>query len=152
MRTNLSDKEIDRLTIWFDISNLRVRPSVTEESQALYDRFEVGGDTLRITTGFTDAEKPKKDELETQILFHLLRENSDLAAYAINSLREKKVIDLPKAPDKLSEPPGPPPGDSSADMPGGTNVPGERSQDKQGSPPPTPSAEGDDSNNEVGRP
>lgn len=157
-RTNLSDKDIDRLTIWFDISNLRVRPSVTEESQALYDRFEVGGDTLRITTGFTDAEKPDKKELEEQILFHLLRENQNMAPYAINALREKGLIDLPEAPDPLTQPvantgaPGPNPGSDIVDIQPSNGLPGQRSQDRQSSPPPTPSAEGDDSNNEVGRP
>ena len=156
MRTNLSETEINRLTVWFDISNLQVRPSVIEESQALYDRFEVGGDTLRIKTGFTDSEKPTKEELELQILFHLLRENQNMAPYAINALRDMKMIDLPEAKDPLEEPPQPPgpdPNGNPQDMPTGPGgLPGQRSQDKQKQPPPTPSAEGDDNNNEVGRP
>lgn len=149
-KLRLSEEEINSLTIWFDITNLRVRPNVTEEAQALYDRFEVGGDTLRLTTGFTDAEKPDRGELETQILFHLLRENQNMAAYAINALREKNMVNLPEAPDPLNDPMGRPPGDQSTDIVGPSSIPGERSQDKQTAPPPTPSAEGDDNNNEVG--
>ena len=151
-RLDITEEEINRLTIWFDISNLRVRPSVTEEAQALYDRFEVGGDTLRLTTGFTDAEKPKKDELETQILFHLLRNDQNLSAYAINALRDKGLIKLPEAPDPLTNQmnqPGPVPGADVTDMQDPQGLPGQRSRDKQGSPPPAPKAEGDDSNNEV---
>lgn len=148
MRSDLTEEQISRLTVWFDISNLRVRPSVTEESQALYDRFEIGGDTLRLTTGFTDAEKPTKSELEIQILFHLLREDPQMAAYAINALVEKKVINLPKADDPLKQP-GPIAGPDTVDSPGGPGLPGDRSREKQGAPPPAPKAEGDDSNNEV---
>ena len=153
-RTGLTDAEIDRLTIWFDISNLQVRPSKTEESQALYDRFEVGGDTLRITTGFTDAEKPTKEELGIQVLFHLLRNDPTLSPYAINALVEKGVLDLPAAPDPLAlgnlhEAPGPEGAAEVRDLEDTAGLPGQRSKDKQGSPPPTPSAKGDDSNNEV---
>lgn len=149
MRTDLTEDQINRLTIWFDTSNLQVRPSVTEESQALYDRFEIGGDTLRLTTGFTDAEKPNKAELEIQILFHLLRTDPTMAPYAINALREKKLIDLPEAEDPLKQQPGPAAGPDTIDINGNPALPGDRSRDKQGSPPPAPSAEGDDSNNEV---
>lgn len=149
---DLKDDEINRLTIWFDISNLRVRPSVSEESQALYDRFEIGGDTLRLTSGFTAAEKPNKDELETQILFHLLKNNQDKATYVINTLIEKKMINLPKIEEPVMMAPGQPGPDGkpdTVDVPGGKGLPGERSRERQSSPPPTPKAEGDDSNNEV---
>lgn len=151
MRTNLTDAEIDRLTIWFDISNLRVRPSVTEEGQALYDRFELGGDTLRLVTGFTDAEKPSKEELETQILFHLLRTVPEQVPYAINALRGKNLIGLPKmdtAAD-LMPPNGPDAGPDTVDIAPQSGVPGDRSRERQSDPPPAPKAEGDDSNNEV---
>jgi hypothetical protein len=147
----LSEDEINRLTIWFDISNLRVRPSVSEESQALYDRFEIGGDTLRLTTGFTDAEKPTKEELSVQILLQILRENPVMAPYAINALREKKIVDLPEVPDPAANlgVPGPDAQPDIVDINAERGLPGDRSRDRQGSPPPTPSAEGDDSNNEV---
>lgn len=154
MRNGLSDEEINRLTIWFDISNLQVRPSVTEEAQALYDRFEIGGDTLRLTTGFTDAEKPNKKELENQVLFHVLRENQELSAWAINAMIERGMLDLPEAPDSaalgnLDRAPGPAGAAEVEQIESGRGLPGQRSRDKQKSPPPTPSAEGDDSNNEV---
>lgn len=154
MRTNLTDDQINRLTIWFDISNLRVRPSITDEAQALYDRFEVGGDTLRINTGFTDAEKPDKTELEVQILFSLLRDNQNMAPYAINALIEKGLVDLPEAPDPLAlgnldKAPGPTGTADIVNIENQSPVPGDRSRDRQSAPPPGPSAEGDDSNNEV---
>lgn len=153
-RNGLTEEEIDRLTIWFDTSNLQVRPSVVEEAQALYDRFEVGGDTLRLTTGFTDSEKPDKKELEVQILFHLLRNDPGMTAYAINALRDKKIINLPEAPDPLSNlnQPGPVAAPDTVDVENQRGLPGQRSQDRQSAPPPAPSAEGDDNNNEVGRP
>ena len=148
--TAAQNAELDNLTIWFDISNLRVRPNVTEEAQALYDRFEVGADTLRITTGFTDAEKPSKKELEEQILFHLLRNDSNLAPYAINALIEKGIVDLPEAPDALANPIGRPPGDQATDIVVDGGLPGQRSIDKQTETPPTPEPGKDPNNNEVG--
>lgn len=156
MRTNLSDAEIDHLTIWFDISNLRVRPSITEEALSLYQNFEIGGDTLRLTSGFTDAEKPTKDELETMVLFHMLKNDAANTPYVIKALREKGLIDLPELEEPEPVVNGVPGQDdmpgSNGDGPQTPGLPGDRSKDRQTSPPPTPKAEGDDSNNEVGRP
>lgn len=148
-------EDIPNLVVWFDISNLRVRPNVTEEAQALYDRFEVDGSVLRLNSGLTEGDKPTKSELEQQILFHLIRDNSALTGYAINALRAKNIIDLPEACDVSCQTPVGRPSGTSAEItdivvPDGT--PGERSQDRQTAPPPTPSAEGDDNNNEIGRP
>jgi hypothetical protein len=146
--------EIDNLVIWFDISNLRVRPNVTEEAQAMYDRFEVDGSILRLTAGLTEQDKPSKNELEEQILFYLIRNNTDLSAYAINALREKGSIDLPEAPNIAAQSAAGRPSTPAeqTDIIGPRSIPGDRSQDKQTAPPEAPSAEGDDNNNEVGRP
>lgn len=144
--------DIPNLTIWYDISNLRVRPNVTEEAQSLYDRFEVGGDTLRITTGFTESEKPTKTELEEQILLSLIRNNPQMAAYAINALRDKNLVNLPEATDPFAAPQGRPQGDQSVSIEGPSSTPGERSQDRQGAPPPPPEIDQDNNDNEIGRP
>jgi len=142
--------EIPQLTVWFDTSNLAVRPNKSEDSQALYDRFEADGSNLRLTSGLTEADKPDKRELEEQILLHLIRTNSTLQAYAINSLSEKGIIDLPEAIEPTAAPEGRPPGDQSVNIEEQPSTPGERSQDKQTAPPPGPTAEGDENNNEVG--
>lgn len=145
------ENEIDNLVVWFDISNLRVRPNVTEEAQSMYDRFEVDGSILRLTAGLTEQDKPSKKELEEQILYYLIRNNANLAGYAINALRDKNLIDLPEAPDEaaqaaLGRPSTPA---EQTDIVGPRSIPGDRSQDKQVAPPEAPSAEGDDNNNEI---
>lgn len=146
------EADIDNLVVWFDISNLRVRPNVTEEAQAMYDRFEVDGSVMRLTAGLTERDKPSKDELAEQILLHLIRNNESLAGYAINALIEKKMVNLPKAPDSAAQLIQSGTNPEQSDIVGPRSTPGKRSQDKQTAPPPGPSAEGDDNNNEVGRP
>lgn len=147
------ENEIDNLVVWFDISNLRVRPNVTEEAQAMYDRFEVDGSVMRLTAGLTEQDKPNKKELEEQILYYLIRNNANLAGYAINALREKNLINLPEAPDEAQasvEVAGRPstPAEQT-DIVGPRSTPGERSQDKQVAPPPTPDVDTDPNDNEV---
>jgi hypothetical protein len=155
-KMRLSDavsNEISNLTVWFDTSNLAVRPNKSEESQALYDRFEADGSILRLTSGLTEADKPTKNELEEQILLFLIRNNTDLAAYAINTLTERGTISLPEAESPSTFPVGRPstPAEQT-DIVVADTTPGQRSQDRQSAPPPGPTAQGDESNNQVGAP
>lgn len=160
-------EEAKDLVVWFDISNLVIHPNVTEDSEALFDRFEINSDTLRLRAGFTNGDAPTKQQAVEQILFKIVRDNNPtMVPYALDALRdlgypfpEAKPIkaDVPVG-DIIDEdgeivpgtaPPGRPvvPGPADQNAPGRQVAPGKRSQDKQTSPPPAPPASGDGNRN-----
>jgi len=80
--------DIDRLVIWFDVSNLLIHPNVAEDSEALYDRFEINADALRLRTGHTNGDAPTKAQLVEQVCLKLVRDNNPtMVPYAIDVLR-----------------------------------------------------------------
>lgn len=146
------------LTIWYDTSALTIQPNISEESAALYDRFEIGPRSLRSHTGFSPADAPTKDELVLQVLLKIVRDNNPtMVPYAVDALRDlgypfpedKSVtVDVPSngvAPRPEGRPANIGPG--TTDVQPGVSVPGKRSQDKQTSPPPAPPRSGDGSRN-----
>lgn len=55
--------EIDRLVIWYDPSDISVRPDRVEDAKMLYDAGELSGDALRRVSGFPDTDAPTENEL-----------------------------------------------------------------------------------------
>lgn len=51
-----------------DTSELRTRPNRTAEAQALYDRLELSGETLRRETGFDEGDAPSPEDLRAVLL------------------------------------------------------------------------------------
>lgn len=161
--------EIPQLVVWFDVSNLLIHPNVAEDSEALYDRFQIGGDTLRLRTGHTNGDAPSKKETAEMVLLKLVRDNNPtMVPYAIDALRElgypfpdaKPVkADVPVGniideqgniiPGPGAQTPGRPvvPGPGTAQSPAAKPLPGKRSVDKQVSPPPAPPPSGDGARN-----
>lgn len=145
-------EEAENLVVWFDYSNLKIRQDVSGDAQALFDRHAIDEDALRLNSGYSSNSKPTNEELSRQILLSLVRNNPNLAGYAINALRENfGLTDLPEACDFACEAPvgRPPEGEPPATTDPVTPLPGDRSQDKQTDPPPVPAIDGDQSNNEV---
>lgn len=145
-------KEAENLVVWFDYSNLKIRQDVSGDAQALYDRHEIDADALRLATGYSANSQPDNKELARQILLSLVRNNPNLAGYALNALRENfGITDLPEACDFACEAVigRPPEGDPPATTEPATPLPDDRSQDKQTDPPPLPAIDGDQNNNEV---
>jgi hypothetical protein len=162
--------EIPQLVVWYDVSNLLIHPNVAEDSEALYDRFQINGDTLRLRTGHTNGDAPSKKELTEMVLLKLVRDNNPtMVPYAIDALRDlgypfpdAKPIkaDVPVGnviddqgniivPGPAAQPPGRPvvPGPGTAQSPPAKPLPGKRSTDKIVSPPPAPPPSGDGSRN-----
>lgn len=149
--TDAQRAEIPQLVIGYDLSNLKIRQDVSGDAQALNDRFLIDDDATRLAMGYSANSEPNKKELARQILFHLVRNDPGLAPYAIDALRENFGIDmLPPAPEHLLPQAGrPTEGEPPVDSGTGGPLPGDRSQDKQTSPPPAPATDGDPGNNEV---
>lgn len=146
--------QIPNLVVHFDVSNLKIRQDISGDAQAMYDRFEIDADALRLATGYGVDSVPDDKELAKQILFNLIATGQpELVNYAIEGLRNNFNIKLLPEPVEAAAPPGPgpgaptkPPGPETTPVEG--PLPGARSQEKQISPPPVPKI-GDNSNNAV---
>jgi len=53
-----SAEEIDDTVIWYDVSHMIVRPNRGTDAQALYDKGELSGESLRRENGFDENDAP----------------------------------------------------------------------------------------------
>ncbi len=162
--TDAQREDLPNLVIHFDVSNLKIHQDISGDAQALYDRYGIDADTLRMAVGYSTDNAPDEKELARQILLSLVATGQpELVLYAVEGLRDKFGLkDLPKPPEPpempapgagAPKPPGNQPGEGAA--PKATTpvkgvVPDERSQAKQTAPPPKPKTDGDQSNNAPG--
>lgn len=112
--------------VWYDMSELTLRPDRSDDAIQLYDRLEIDGAALRRETGFDEADKPSEDELKEQALRSLLR----VPAVAWTALTE--LLDQP-----LDTPTTTPAGSETAEEP----APSEEERplpDTREAPPPAP--------------
>lgn len=153
-------ESIPRVGIYADFSQLQIRPDVGADAQALYDHFEIGGDTFRHIVGLGEGEKPTPKELEYQILLFLIKSNPQMAPWAIKALKEQFEIPFPDAEESMAvgqpAPPPVPPGVGTPPKAASTGtapkIPGPRSTDKQTATPKAEPADGDSSNNKSNGP
>jgi hypothetical protein len=93
--------DTEGIVIWADTSDLVVRPDKTKHTLDLYDRGEIGGDSVRRTLGFAESDMPTDEELASWAYKKLLS-NAQLAPAAMEGLGLKlEVI------DPVSESPAP---------------------------------------------
>jgi hypothetical protein len=99
--------------VWYDMSELTLRPDRSDDAVLLYDRLEIDGAALRRETGFTEDDKPTNDELEQQALRVILRTEPHAALTALARLlgdQEPTPIpaEQPTPPTTTPEQPPPP--------------------------------------------
>lgn len=87
--------------IWYDASELTVRPDKSENATQAYDRFEIDGKAYRRELGFDEDDAPSSDELATMILRKLTAQ-PQLALLALNELTGLK-LEMP-APEMPGQP------------------------------------------------
>ena len=98
--------------VWYDMSELTLRPDRSADAIQLYDRLEIDGDALRRETGFDEADKPSDDELEQQGLRVILRTQPQGALTALARLLGDEEPMPPAAEQPTTAPqPEPPPQD-----------------------------------------
>lgn len=143
MEEVLADSPMAEVLIWYDTSDLRVRPDRGPAAQEAYDRYQVDGEALRKELGLSEAEPWDPDDEATQrviLLTHATSPQSPLAEVALKKLGILDDDDLP-APAPVpgstgAPPPEPPPG--APPPPGGLPAEGERSlPDSRETPPPS---------------
>jgi hypothetical protein len=96
--SGMPDKEIAQYAVWYDMSELAVRPDRSENAQATYDRMELSGRALRREGGFDEDDAPTPDELKDIGLKTMLRNTPGAAPAALDALLGKKVLEPLLAP------------------------------------------------------
>jgi hypothetical protein len=110
--------------VWYDMSELTLRPDRSGDAVLLYDRLEINGDALRRETGFNEADKPSDDELKEQALKVIIHTLPSGAGSALSELIGEQVTIAATAPIAPGEEPPaatepePPPEDRAPPDPG----------------------------------
>jgi hypothetical protein len=91
--------------VWYDMSELTLRPDRSGDAVLLYDRLEINGDALRRETGFSEADKPSSEELKEQALKVIIKTLPSGAGSALLELTGDQVTITPVAAAPASEAP-----------------------------------------------
>lgn len=83
--------------VWYDMSELTLRPDRSDDAIALYDRLEIDGAALRRETGFGEADKPDDAELKEQALKVIIKTLPSGAGSALSTLIGERVSITPVA-------------------------------------------------------
>lgn len=108
-------------TVWYDASEITMRPDRSEAATQLYDKGEATGMALRRETGLDETDKPKPEELKEIILLRMaLGTDAATAKAALKELTgfeleveapavpQDGVVDPQEAPEATGQVNGPP--------------------------------------------
>lgn len=123
---NTSDGQI---VVWYDPSELVLRPDRSADAVLAYDRFELNGKALRRETGFTEDDVPTKKELGDIIL----KAAAKYPLTILTALQELTGITVEPVPRVSETIPGTP-----ADIPTPTDGPAPADQKPKDAPTPSP--------------
>lgn len=93
--------------VWYDMSELTLRPDRSDDAVQLYDRLEINGAALRRETGFDESDKPSIEELKEQGLKVVIHTLPSGAGSALTELTGEQVTIAPTAPITPGEQPEP---------------------------------------------
>lgn len=92
-----------RFVVWYDMSELTMRPDKSDDAIQLYDRLELSGDALRREGGFDESDKPTDDDLRDQALKVIIKTLPSGAASALSQLIGEEVAPVipvsPQSPE-----------------------------------------------------
>jgi hypothetical protein len=89
--------------VWYDMSELALRPDRSADAFQAYDRMEINGTALRRETGFDESDKPVGDELKTQALKIIIKTLPSGAGSALSELLGEEITIAPTAPIQPGE-------------------------------------------------
>jgi hypothetical protein len=93
-----------RWLVWYDPSELTVRPDRSEDTFAAYDRGEASGEAVRREAGLAESDKPSPEELAVMLLLKM----ADDPALVPDALR---LLGLPPPAGPAAVGPAPPAGE-----------------------------------------
>jgi hypothetical protein len=120
------------LVVWYDTSELSLRPDRSQSAVELYDRMEINGAALRRESGFNESDEPDDEELRDMALRKLVS-NPQIGFAAIAELTEtEEITSVTQQPGEI-EPTAPVAEPDDSDDVGARDIP-----DTRDAPPPTP--------------
>ena len=108
--------------VWYDMSELTLRPDRSADAIQLYDRMEINGKALRRETGFAESDKPNSEELKEQGLRVIISTLPSGGPSALGVLTGQRVDITSVTPDGAAPTTTPPP-DAEATPEGERNPP-----------------------------
>lgn len=127
-RLKASGEDPTDLVIWYDMSELALRPDRSKNALDAYDRLELSGEALRRELGFDEDDKPTDEQLTEQALKVIIHTLPSGASSALSQLTGEKVAPIvpvspqdPGTAEAVQEGETPPPAEPAA---GGANAPG----------------------------
>lgn len=87
-----TDDEIMSQVVWYDMSELAMRPDKSENASLAYDRLELSGSAYRRELGFDEDDAPKGNDVEEQGLKILLRNFQNVAPWALDKLAGTNIM------------------------------------------------------------
>ena len=113
--------------VWYDDSELSVRPDKSQSAIRLYELNELSGEALRRETGFSEEDQPSEDEWRRNVLVSTMQAAPSLFPIIAPELGlmevPEGVVAFP-APDEGPISPSGPPSDGNPPAPNG--APGTR--------------------------
>lgn len=101
-RLEASGEDPSNWVVWYDMSELALRPDRSENATLAYDRLELSGAALRRELGFDEDDKPDNDELKEQGFKAIIRTLPSGASAALSELTGEKIT--PIVPVSPSDP------------------------------------------------
>jgi hypothetical protein len=93
-RLEASGEDPAMWVVWYDMSELALRPDRSANAVLAYDRQELSGSALRREMGFDEDDAPQPSDLEEIGLKYLLRQVPNAAPAALDKLVGHKVLDM----------------------------------------------------------
>lgn len=122
--------DAEKYVVWFDASELALRPNRAPEAQALHELLLVAGTAARREAGFSDDDAPDDEEVKTLLLRKLALSGVDpnvvgpyLMALGIPILLPAPAVPEPSGSGQPGGPEEPPPGEDDVDPSGQTGRP-----------------------------
>ncbi len=101
-RLEASGEDPTDWVVWYDMSELALRPDRSTNATEAYDRMELSGSALRRELGFDEDDKPKPEELKEQGLKVIIKTLPSGASAALSELIGEKIT--PIVPVSPSDP------------------------------------------------
>ena len=125
----------NQFVVWYDLSEITIRPDRSEKAIQLYDRLELSGEAARREAGFNESDKPEDEELREQGLKVIINSLPSGAASALAQLVGDQQVD-PVIPISAQSP-------EEAEQAEERSSAEQRTEpDTQNNPPPSPDASG----------
>ena len=97
------EEDSGQFVVWYDMSELTIRPDRSGNAFQAYDRLEISGTALRRETGFDEADKPEGEELKEQGLKVIINTVSSEASTALSELIGEVLEVAPLSPATAEE-------------------------------------------------